>query len=197
MRDPVSLAPASVWMPAWTPRPERRWMSLPNGSTSRALRLCVTSCSGLSRGPTEMRDDGALEGPVRHLYLHVDAELYTRAEEAAATAGVKIAPWLRSMVRQITLTDFPASWHEATPEERSHDSRIYGRRFMLRLDKISQTTLQQLITQFGTSKTHIIRQLIMQAAPEDFPRSWQIRAAERSVSPIRRRETKNHREVTR
>lgn len=63
--------------------------------------------------------------------------------------------------------------------ERSHDSRIYGRRIMLRLDAISGTTLQPLTTQYGTSKTHIIRQLRVQAKPEDFPTSWRTKVAER------------------
>jgi hypothetical protein len=49
---------------------------------------------------------------------------------------------------------------------------------MLRLDEPSQTKLQQLITQFGVSKADIIRQLVAQAEPEDFPKSWQMRAAE-------------------
>jgi hypothetical protein len=81
------------------------------------------------------------------------------------------APWLRHMVRQITLMDVPASWQEARSEKRSHDSRTYGTRFMRRLDEPSQTKLQQLMTQFGASRAEIIRQLIAQAAPEDFPRA--------------------------
>jgi hypothetical protein len=131
---------------------------------------------GLGCGPTEMRDGGASEGPVRHLYLYVDTALHDRVEEAAIAAGVMSAPWLRAMVRRITITDFPASWLEESSERRSHDSRIYGRRFILRLDETAQTKLQQLITQFGPSKAHIIRQLIVQATPEDFPTSWQMRA---------------------
>ena len=83
------------------------------------------------------------------------------------------------MVRQIAITDFPASWQEATPPERSHDSRTYTTRFMLRLDERSETKLQQLITQFGVSKADIIRHLIDQATPEDFPPSWHLRAAAR------------------
>jgi hypothetical protein len=72
----------------------------------------------------------------------------------------------------------------ATPRERFHDSRIYTERFMLRLDESSQTTLQQLVTQFGASKAEIIRQLIAQAKPEDFPPSWQMRATERHVPRV-------------
>jgi hypothetical protein len=123
----------------------------------RAAVLCHIMRWGLTRGQAEMLDGGALEGPVRHLSLVADTALHARVEKAATAAGLKIAPWLRSMVRRITLTDVPASWHEATPEERSHDSQIYDTRFMLRLDKTSQTMLEQLISQFRASKAAIIR----------------------------------------
>jgi hypothetical protein len=82
------------------------------------------------------------------------------------------------MVRQMTIADFPASWQEARLEGRSHDSRMYGTRFMLRLDEPSQTKLQQLVKQFGASKAEIIRQLVAQANDEDFPKSWQMRPDE-------------------
>jgi hypothetical protein len=88
-------------------------------------------------------------------------------------------------LRQITIADFPASWQAATPRERFHDSPTYTTRFMLRLDESSQTTLQQLVTQFGASKAEIIRHLITQANPEDFPKSWQMRASERRVPRVR------------
>ena len=108
---------------------------------------------------------------MRHLYLYVASDLHARVEKAATAAGMKIAPWLRQMVRQMTMADFPATWQEARSEKRSHDSRTYGTRFMLRLDTPSQTKLQQLVKQFGASKAEIIRQLIAQAEPEDFPPS--------------------------
>jgi hypothetical protein len=145
----------------------------------RAAVLCHIMHWGLSRGPTGPLDPGARQGPVRHLYLYVPSDLYTRTQTAAAAAGVKLVPWLRHLVRQVTITDFPASWQEATPMERSHDSRTYGTRFMLRLDKPSQIKLQQLVKEFGASKAAIIRQLIARATPEDFPKTWHMRAAER------------------
>jgi hypothetical protein len=83
------------------------------------------------------------------------------------------------MVRQISITDFPASWQEMTPSERSHDSRTYTARFMLRLDDLSETKLQRLVTQVGTSKADLIRHLIAQATPEDFPKSCQMKVHER------------------
>ncbi len=91
---------------------------------------------------------------------------------------MNLAPWLRHMVRQIAITDVPASWQAARPRERSHDSRAYDTRFMLRLDEPSRTKLQQLITQVGASKAEIIRQLLAQATPEDFPPSWHMAAIE-------------------
>jgi predicted DNA-binding protein len=152
----------------------------------RAAVLCQIMEWGLSRAQPAHLDQGESPGPVRHLYLYVPSELHEHVEKAAAAAGVKTAPWLRHMVRQITITDFPASWQEATPRERFHDSRTYTERFMLRLDESSQTTLQQLIKQFGASKADIIRQLIAQAKPEDFPPSWQMRATERRAPQSRR-----------
>jgi hypothetical protein len=150
----------------------------------RAAVSCHIMQWGLRRGET--LDQGASHGPVRHLYLYVTSNLHEHVEKAAAAAGVKAAPWLRPMVRQATIQDFPASWQEATPRERSHDSRTYTERFMLRLDAPSQTKLQQLIMQIGTSKADIIRQLIAQAKPEDFPPSWQMRAAAHHAQQPRR-----------
>jgi hypothetical protein len=140
---------------------------------------------GLSRGQTGILDGRVLEGPVRHLYLYVDTALHARVEKVASASGVKTAPWLCSVVRQITLTEFPVSWQEATLEERSHDSRTYSRRFMLRLDAPSETKLQQLKRQFGASNAHIIRQLIIQATFEDFPKSWHRRSTERFAQQAR------------
>jgi predicted transcriptional regulator len=152
----------------------------------RAAVLCQIMAWGLSRAQPAHLDQGESPGPVRHLSLYVASDLHEHVEKAAAAAGVKAAPWLRHMVRQITITDFPASWQEATPRERSHDSRTYTTRFMLRLDESSQTKLEQLIRQLGVSKADIIRQLIAQAKPEDFPPSWQMRATERRAQQPRR-----------
>jgi predicted HicB family RNase H-like nuclease len=130
---------------------------------------------------------------VRHLSLVVDAALHARVEQAATAAGMSIAAWLRAMVRQVTPADFPAGWQEAPLEERSHDSRTYARRFMLRLDAPAARKLQQLVQQCGTSKAQIIRQLIAHATPEDIPKSWQWRAAEHALPPMQQ-QTKPHRD---
>jgi predicted DNA-binding protein len=151
----------------------------------RAAVLCQIMEWGLSREQTGPIEQGKSPGQVRHLHLYVASELHERVEKAATAVGVKTAAWLRHMVRRITIADFPASWQEATPHKHSHDSRIYTERFMLRLDDPSQTTLQQLVTQFGASKAEIIRHLITQATPEDFPKSWHMKASERRVPRVR------------
>jgi hypothetical protein len=89
------------------------------------------------------------------------------------------------MVRRISIEDFPARWHEEQSAERSHDSRDYDTRFMLRLDEASRTKLQELVEHFDLSKAEIIRQLIAQATPDDFPKSWQLRAKERHTQQAR------------
>jgi hypothetical protein len=144
----------------------------------RAAVLCHIMHWGLSRKPTRPLNQGDAQGPVRHLYLCVASDLHARVKKAAIAAGVTIAPWLRHIVRQMTMADFPASWQEARSEERSHDSRTYGTRLMLRLDEASQTKLQQLTKRFGALKAEIIWELIAQAEPEDFPPSWHMKAAE-------------------
>jgi predicted transcriptional regulator len=75
--------------------------------------------------------------------------------------------------------DFPGSWQEERSETRSHDSRVYGARFMLRLDAASETTLQRLAEHFDVPRAAIIRQLLAQATPDRFPTSWHLRVAER------------------
>jgi predicted transcriptional regulator len=125
---------------------------------------------GLDRGAIVIGDQGHVQGPVRHLYVYVDTDLYDAVQKAAAATGGHIAAWLRDMIRRVTMADFPKSWQEARVEARSHDSRRYGTRFMLRLDSISSLTLQRLVERFHVSRAAIIRQLIAQANPEDFPR---------------------------
>jgi hypothetical protein len=73
----------------------------------RAAVVCYIMHWGLSHEQTGTRDGEASEGPVRHLSRSVDTALHARVENAAMAAGVKIAPWLRHMVRQVTIADFP------------------------------------------------------------------------------------------
>jgi hypothetical protein len=151
----------------------------------RAAIVCQIMHWGLSRERTETLDHGESQGPVHHLYFYVVSELHARVKKAATAAGGTIAPWLRQMVRQIAITDVPASWEEERSEERSHDSSVYSTRFVLRLDEASRTTLQNLVERFHVSKADLIRQLIAQATDDDFPRSWHTRAAERRAQQSR------------
>ena len=88
------------------------------------------------------------------------------------------------MLREITAMDFPASWRagdaprRGIPEGRSHDSRAYGQRFMLRLDEPMREMLEHLSRHFKKSSAEIIRQLVAQATPEAFPTCWRLAAAE-------------------
>jgi hypothetical protein len=147
--------------------------------TPRAAVLCHIMHWGLSREQTAPLDQGDAQGPVRHLFLYVASDLHEQVEKAATAAGLKTAPWLRHMVRQIAIEDFPASWQEATLRERSHDSRTYTKHFMLRLDEPTREKLGGLSTHFNTPASTVIRHLLAQATPEDFPKSWHMRAAER------------------
>ena len=83
------------------------------------------------------------------------------------------------------MTDFPGAWQEEKPGERSHDSRTYDTRFTLRLDDPTREKLEKLSTHFDTSVAEVIRQLVAQAKPEDFPPSWQMRIAEHCTRPLR------------
>jgi hypothetical protein len=78
----------------------------------RAAVVCHVMHWGLSRDQRGTLNPDDAQGPVCHLYLYVASELHARVHKAATAAGVNIAPWLRHMVRRISIADFPASWQE-------------------------------------------------------------------------------------
>jgi predicted transcriptional regulator len=125
-------------------------------------------------------------------FFMVDADLHRQVRETAQAAGIDVAPWVRHMMRQIRPSDFPKSWQVRTREprqpasQRSHDSRYYGTRFMLRLDVPARARLEALASHFDASQAELIRQLIIQAKVEDFPPSWHLAAGERRRRPRRR-----------
>jgi predicted DNA-binding protein len=122
---------------------------------------------------------------ITSFFFMVDAALHQQMREAAQSAGGDVAPWVRHMMRQIREEDFPQSWQARTRDrqtptgQRSHDSRQYGKRFMLRLDDQTWARLEELATYFGEPNAEVIRQLIIQAKVEDFPQSWQLAVEER------------------
>jgi predicted transcriptional regulator len=108
----------------------------------------------------------------------VGPDLLQQVQEAAEAHGVSVAAWLRQAMRQVTLADFPASWRAGDIAPRSHDSGYYHRRFMLRLDNDTQRKLETLMHTFHRPAAEIIRQLIAQARPEEFPESWHLAVRE-------------------
>jgi hypothetical protein len=128
---------------------------------SRAAVLRHVMRWGLGRRWTGKVDQHDLQGPVRHGFVYVEFELYQHVQETAIAAVPRTAM-------------------------RSHDSRTYDTRFMRRLDLPSQIKLHDLVEHFGVSKAEVIRQLIVQANAEDFPESWQMKAAERRAQRSRR-----------
>jgi predicted DNA-binding protein len=122
--------------------------------------------------------DMAVPGTVRTLSMLLEPELLQQVREAAAVHGATVAAWVRQAMRQVRVDDFPESWRMGVAGVRSHDSPTYGRRFMLRLDETTVQKLQRLVEHFAKSRAEVIRQLIAQATPEDFPPSWHLAVRE-------------------
>jgi predicted transcriptional regulator len=164
---------------------------------SRAAVLRHVMRWGLTRVKTGTVDQHDLHGPVCHIFITIERELHEQVHEAAMGAGGNVTPWLRHLMLQVAVSDFPASWQTAAREptrtgqslrtaRRSHDSRDYDTGFMFRLDEAARAKLQDLVEYFAVSRADIIRQLIAQATPEDFPRSWRMKTQERRSQEIRR-----------
>jgi hypothetical protein len=151
---------------------------------SRAAVLRQVMYCGLSRESSGLVDRNDVQSPVKHFFFLVDSELHQEARQAAEAAGGAIAPWLRHTLREITTVDFPTSWcagdapRQGIPKGRSHDSRAYGKRFMLRLDEPTRAMLEHLSKHFTKSNAEIIQQLVAQATPEVFPMSWHLAVEE-------------------
>jgi hypothetical protein len=119
------------------------------------------------------------------VHLLVAPELCQQVREAADAHGVSVAAWLRHAMRQATLADFPAGWRAGEVAGRSHESGYYHSRLMLRLDDDTQRKLGTLMHTFHRPAAEIIRQLIAQARPEEFPPSWHLAAEERRAREAR------------
>jgi hypothetical protein len=117
----------------------------------------------------------------------VEPDLLQQVQDAAESHGVAVAVWLRQAMRQVTLEDFPDSWRAGEGGSRPHESGHYHRRFQLRLDPHTQRKLETFMQTFNRSAAEIIRQLMLQAKPQQFPKSWQLAAAERRGRRVRQR----------
>jgi hypothetical protein len=62
---------------------------------------------------------------------------------------------------------------------------MYIKRFMLRLDTTSSLKLQELVHRFDVPKAAIIRHLLAQAKPDDFPKDWHMKAANHQGPRVR------------
>jgi predicted transcriptional regulator len=133
-----------------------------------------------TRGWTVVR---AVPGTVRTVGMLLEPERLQQVQAAAEIHGATVAVWLRQVMREVKIDDFPESWHAGRIGVRSHDSQTHGQRFMLRLDETTAQKLQELVAQFGMSRAAIIRQLIAQAKAEDFLPGWQLVAVERQRFP--------------
>jgi hypothetical protein len=128
----------------------------------------------------------AVPETVHMLSMLLESALLQQVEQAAAAHGASMAAWVREAMRRVTRDDFPESWRVGETQGRSHDSGHDGRRFMLRLDDESSNTLGTLTQAFGRSAAEVVRQLIAQATPEDFPQSWHLAVGEqcqRAIQP--------------
>jgi len=117
---------------------------------------------------------------VRTVGMLLEPDLLQQVQAAAAVHGATVAAWVCQAMRQITLEDFPGSWQAKDIQgrrPRSHDSRQYRTRFMLRLDDETSNKLAILTRTFDRPAAEVIRHLIAQATPEDFPQSWRLAAA--------------------
>jgi predicted transcriptional regulator len=106
-------------------------------------------------------------------------ELLQQVQHAAAAHGASIAAWLREAVRRVTAEDFPGSWRAVETPGRSHESGYFRRKFGMRLDEVTSHKLETLTHTFDRPAAEVMRQLITQARPEDFPQSWQMAVDER------------------
>ena len=113
------------------------------------------------------------------VHMLTEPELLRQVQDAADRHGVTLAVWLRHALRQVTREEFPASWRVGDTTIPSHDSGYYHRKFQLRLDEGTSRKLARLTQTFGRSAAEVIRQLVAQANPEDFPQSWQLARDER------------------
>jgi hypothetical protein len=110
-------------------------------------------------------------GKPRTVSALVTPELAAQVHTIVDSAGVSVARWLRHALHQISPADFPASWQAVDPQRplRSHDSRQYARRLMVRFDETTCQRLQTLAQQADCSAAAMIRYLIMQGTPDDVP----------------------------
>jgi predicted transcriptional regulator len=190
--EPRYHASLEVHLDAGTHRKLMHFVTAFRRSQSEVIRQVLQW--GLTHGQGWQLDRGRRPAP-HHIVVRLEPELRHQVEAAARAAGGDISAWLRHAVRQVTVADFPASWQAARREPtargstRSHDSRHYRKRFMMRLDDASTRKLDELAQHFDRSTADVLRQLIAQASPNVFPKSWRLAAEERQQQQARDADT--------
>jgi hypothetical protein len=163
---------------------------------SRAAVLREVMRWGLSPGPVGKSGRDDAHGPFHSLFFEGTDALHQQVGKAARRTGMDGAPWLRHLLRHITVEDFPASWgagdapRRGTTGGRSHDWRVYGRRFMLRLDDQAWQKLEDLSAHFDQSIAEVIRSMAVHAQVGDCPRTWQMAGGPRRAHPRRNASTR-------
>jgi predicted transcriptional regulator len=122
--------------------------------------------------------DATIPASPQLVTMLVSPELQQQVQAAATHHHITGAAWLRHAMRQVTRHDFPASWRAEETGGQSHESVYYRRKFGLRLDEATSHKLERLTQTFHRSAADVIRQLVTQAKPEDFPWSWRLAADE-------------------
>jgi hypothetical protein len=122
--------------------------------------------------------DQSIPAAVHPVTLLMDPELLQQVQDAAAVHAVSVAAWVRQAMRQVTPEDFPPSWRAEEAAARAHESGYFHRKLGLRLDAVTSRKLAAFMHTFERSAAAIIRELIAQATPEDFPPSWHMAAIE-------------------
>jgi hypothetical protein len=117
--------------------------------------------------------------PVPPVPVLLEPTLLQQVHAAAAAHGVSMAAWLREAMRRVSADDFLARWRAGEMAGRSHESGYFHQKFGMRLDEVTSRKLEALTQTFHRPAAEIIRQLITQACPEDFPQSWQMAVEER------------------
>jgi hypothetical protein len=87
--------------------------------------------------------DRAVPSTVRTVGMLLEPELLQQVQEAAATHGATVAAWVRQMLREVRIDDFPERWRLGVAGARSHESGYDQRRFMLRLDDETSKKLDE------------------------------------------------------
>ena len=111
------------------------------------------------------------------LMILIDPRLLRQVRAAAKAQKTTVAAWESHALRQVTQANVPPGWAVGVIAGWSHDSHAYATRFMLPLDDAARAKLSTSTQTFRRSAAEVIRQLIAQPSPEDFPPSCPVAVA--------------------